>query len=100
MDRDAGRYGMALIILFPALLCWWALAMGGARKALLDVYLPVVLLLPGYYILRVPHTPPITFSDAAMLPLGIAIVMAALRRWRFHWMDLWVLLYAASAGLS
>jgi len=91
---------MALIILIPALACWIALARGGTRKALLDVYLPCVLLLPGYYILRLPHTPPLAFSDTAIIPLGIAILLTQMRNWRFHWMDLWVLLYAADAGLS
>ena len=59
---------MAAIILIPAIVCWMVLALGSARKALLNVYLPVLLLLPQYYILRLPHRPPITFADAAILP--------------------------------
>jgi len=39
---------MDLIILIPAVACWVALARGPIRKALLDVYLPAVLLLPQY----------------------------------------------------
>ncbi len=91
---------MAAIILIPALACWAVLAMGSARKALLWVYMPALLLLPQYYIFRLPHVPPITFADAAILPLGIALVFKEMRRWRWAWMDLWVLLFAASAGLS
>ena len=91
---------MAAIILIPALACWAVLAMGSARKALLWVYLPALLLLPQYYILRLPHLPPISFADAAILPLGIAMVLTEMRRWRWAWMDLWVLLFAVCAGLS
>jgi hypothetical protein len=91
---------MAAIILIPALACWAVLAMGSARKALLWVYLPALLLLPQYYVLRLPHLPPISFADAAILPLGIALVLREMRRWRWAWMDLWVLVFAVCAGLS
>ena len=91
---------MAAIILIPALACWAVLASGSARKALLYVYLPALLLLPQYYVFRVPHLPPLTFADAAILPLGIALAFTGMRRWRLAWMDLWVLLFAVCAGLS
>ena len=91
---------MDLIILLPAVACWVALAKGPIRRALLNVYLPAVLLLPQYYTLRFPHLPPLTFADAAILPLGAALWVNQMRRWRFDWMDVWVLLLAVSAGLS
>jgi O-Antigen ligase len=91
---------LALIILLPALLCWAVLAMGTARKALLYVFLPVLLLLPQYYVLRVRHLPPITFADAAIAPLALAVLATELRRWRLAWMDLFVFLLAVAAGLS
>jgi len=91
---------MELIILLPAVACWVALARGPIRRAFLNVYLPSVFLLPQYYSVRFPHLPPLTFADAAILPLGAALWVKELRRWRFDWMDLWVLLFAASAGLS
>jgi len=91
---------MELIILIPAVACWVALARGPIRKALLNVYLPVVFLLPQYYNVRFPHLPPLTFADAAILPLGAALWVKEIQRWRFAWMDLWVLLFAASAGWS
>jgi hypothetical protein len=91
---------MDLIILLPAVACWVALARGPIRRALLNVYLPAVLLLPQYYSLRFPHLPPLTFADAAILPLGAALWVKEMRRWRLEWMDLWVLSLAVSAGLS
>jgi hypothetical protein len=89
-----------LIILIPAVACWVALARGPIRRTLIDVYLPTVLLLPQYFTLRFPHLPPLTFADAAILPLGVALWVKEMRRWRLDWMDLWVLLFAVSAGVS
>jgi hypothetical protein len=91
---------MALILLIPAVVCWAVLAMSTARKALLNVYLPALLLLPQYYALRIKHLPPLTFADAAILPLALALIIGGMRRWRPAWMDLWVVLLAATAGLS
>jgi O-antigen ligase len=91
---------MAAIILIPAVACWAVLAWGSARKALLYVYLPALLLLPQYYVFRLPHLPPLSSADAAVLPLGIALAFIGIRRWRMAWMDLWVLLFAVCAGLS
>jgi hypothetical protein len=91
---------MELIILLPAVACWVALARGPIRRALLNVYLPVVLLLPQYYSIRFPHLPPLTFADAAVLPLGAALWVKEIRRWRFEWMDVFVLLLVVSAALS
>jgi len=91
---------MDLIILLPALACWVALARWPIRKVLLNVYLPAALLLPQYYTIRFPHLPPLTFADAAVLPLGAALAVKEIRNWRFAWMDVWVLLFALSFGLS
>ena len=91
---------MDLIILIPAVACWVALAKWPIRKVLLNVYLPAVLLLPQYFILRFPHLPPLTFADAAILPLGAALWFREMRRWRLDWMDLCVFLFAVSAAVS
>jgi hypothetical protein len=91
---------MNLIILIPAVVCWVVLARGSAQKALVNVYLPVVLLTPEYFSLRYPHLPPLTFADAAILPLGAAMLMTQMHRWRWSWMDLWVAVFALSAALS
>jgi hypothetical protein len=91
---------LELIILIPAVACWIALAKWPIRKVLLNVYLPTVLLLPQYFVLRFPHLPPLSFADAAILPLGAALWFREMRRWRLDWMDLWVLLFALSVGLS
>ena len=91
---------MELIILLPAVACWVALAKWPIRKVFLNVYLPVVFLLPQYYAVRFPHLPPLSFADAAILPLGAALFVKEIRHWRFDIMDLFVVLFAISGGLS
>jgi len=91
---------MELIILIPAIVCTIVLARGTMRQALVWVYMPVLLLLPHYYSLRFPHLPPLTFTDMAILPLGVAMLATEMRRWRLSWLDLCVLLFAVSQGFS
>jgi len=91
---------MDLIILIPAVACWVALARGTVRSAFLNVYIPVVLLLPQYFTLRFPHLPPLSFADAAILPLFLALCLKGVRRWRFSWMDLLVVMFAFSVAVS
>jgi len=91
---------MGVIILLPAVLCWLQLAWGSARKALLNVYLPCLLLLPDYYLVRLKHLPALCASDCAVLPLGVALLATQMRRWRLAWMDLWVFLFALAVVLS
>ena len=91
---------MDLIILIPAVACWVALARSTVRSAFLNVYIPVVFLLPQYFALRFPHLPPLSFADAAILPLFLAVCLKEVRRWRFSWMDLLVVLFAFSVAIS
>ena len=90
--------GMALVILLPALACVVAIAMGSTRSALINVYLPAVLLLPQSFELRFEHLPPLTFADAGGFLW--AWLYCLMRRWRFDWMDLLVVLFAVSEAVS
>ena len=76
------------------------MAWGSARKALLYIYLPALLLCPSITFFVFPIFRPSRAADAAVLPLGIALAFTGMRRWRLAWMDLWVLLFAVCAGLS
>ena len=91
---------MEPIILIPAIVCCLVLTLASVRHAFIYVYLPAILLLPGYFVLRISHIPPISFSDTAILPLGVAIVATQMHRWRWDWMDLWVGSFALSAGMA
>jgi hypothetical protein len=78
---------MSIIILIPALICIIALFRNSATKAFLNIYLPVFFLLPIYYFWKVAALPPIDFAEAALIPIGLAIIVKELRNWRPTLMD-------------
>jgi hypothetical protein len=88
------------IIIIPAVIACVLIARKSARAALLDVYLPVLMLLPIYFVFRIKHLPPLTFADAAILPIGIAMLCCYARQWKFRRADLWVALFILSAALA
>lgn len=94
---------METIILLPGVLACMVLARRSVPQTLLAVYLPVLMLLPLYFVLRVQHLPPLTFTDTAILPVGVAMAALLLRsavRWELRRLDLWILLFILSAGIS
>jgi hypothetical protein len=91
---------MSIIILIPALACIIALFRDSTTKAFLNIYLPVFFLLPIYYFWKVAALPPIDFAEAALLPLGFAILIKDLRHWRPALMDLSLALFIMSSCYS
>jgi len=69
-------------------------------KAFLNVYLPCTFLMPYYYSVRIPHLPLLSAGDAALLPIGIAVLFHPKIKWRFTRMDLWVTIFVASYAIS
>ena len=61
--------------------------------AMLDVFLPVLLLVPVIYFLRIPHVPVVACYDAVLLPLGIAALVSRSHNWRFQRSDLWIVAF-------
>lgn len=91
---------MGIIVLLPGLFAAWLAIRRSPQTAFLDVYLPVVLLLPEYYRWVVPALPDPTFSQAAILPIAAVFLIREFRRWRFSWNDGLILAFAACIGLS
>jgi hypothetical protein len=73
---------------------------GRIQTAFLSVYLPCLLGLPDDYSLRIPHLPPLSAAGFALLPLGVVSLIRLIRSGSFAVMDLLVILYTASIGLS
>jgi hypothetical protein len=71
-----------------------------ADKAFLNVYLPCLLICPTYFMIRLPHLPPISPASGAIIPIGISMLIAPRVPWRLKRMDLWVVLFMVSIGLS
>ena len=80
--------GSESIILVPGILALWMCFRYSAEKAFLNVYLPVLLLLPDYYRMPIDGFPDPNFSQAAILPIGLFLAWRAVQgRWSFSLLD-------------
>jgi hypothetical protein len=87
---------MSIIILIPGVVCILALLFRSPAWVFRYVVLPSILLLPLYYEWKVALLPPLDFADAVLLPLGIAMAIRSMPRWRFSILDLFLVLFALS----
>jgi hypothetical protein len=71
---------MSAIFILPGLLSLYLVVRGRIESAFLSVYLPALLLLPDGYALRLPHMPPISAAQAALLPIGAVALYRLARR--------------------
>ncbi len=88
---------MPIIILIPTVICILALFRVSVQKVFLNLYIPIFMMFPTYYYWKVAALPPIDLAEAILLPLGIAIIIKEIRRWRFAPMDIWVAIFIFSA---
>jgi hypothetical protein len=91
---------MIVLLLVPGLISIILVLRGRIETAFLSVYLPCLLLVPQDYIIRIPHLPPLAAADFALTPLGIVGLSRLIRSRSFALMDLLVVLFAGSVGLS
>jgi hypothetical protein len=91
---------MSLLLLAPGLISLFLVLRGRIETAFLSVYLPCLLLLPNKYSVRLPHFPEISTAEYALIPLGVVGLFRLVRSGSFALMDLLVVLFAASVGLS
>lgn len=91
---------MSVFLLVPGLISLFLVLRRRIDTAFLSVYLPCLLLLPEEYSLRIPHLPPFSAAEFALIPLGIVGLSRLIRSGSFAVMDILVVLFAASVGLS
>jgi hypothetical protein len=91
---------MSELLLIPGLISLFLVAWGRIETAFLSIYLPCLLCLPDDYRLRIPHLPPTSVAEFALLPLGAVALYRFIRKGSFALMDLLVPLYTTSIGLS
>ena len=84
---------MPIVILIPTVICAIALFRISVQRVFLNLYIPIFMMFPVYYYWKVAALPPVDLGEAILLPLGIAIALKEIRRWRFALMDLWVALF-------
>jgi O-antigen ligase len=90
------------IVLLPGLLAWWVAASNSLEAALIGVYLPALLLIPDYFRMPIDGLPDPSFSECAILPIGIALCWKALfkRSWKFSPLDFALLAFVAWQFIS
>jgi hypothetical protein len=91
---------MSVLLLIPGLASLFLVVRGRIETAFLSVYLPCLLMLPQDFSLRIPHLPPFSAAEFALMPLGFVALSRLIRSGSFALMDILVVLYAASVGLS
>ncbi len=91
---------MFILILLPMIPAIWLIATKSLEDALLDVYLPVLILVPTYYEFTVPHTINIGAATAALFPILIVALVRHGKRWRFQRSDLWMALFLVGLAIS
>jgi len=91
---------LQLLFLIPLFASWYYVARGQRDKAFLNVYLPSLLLIPTYYVVRLPHMPFISPSNGALLPIGFSLLFRPQIKWQYKRMDLWVTCFLTAILLS
>ena len=91
---------MSFLLLIPGLISLFLVLQGRVATAFLSVYLPALLLLPETYSIRIPHLPPTSAAEYALIPIGFAAIGRLIRSGSYALMDLLVVLFAASVGVS
>lgn len=91
---------MSAFFLLPGLISFYFVIRGKLETAFLSVYLPALLLLPDGYSLRLPHLPPISAAESALIPIGVVAMLRLLRRGLPSLMDILVAALVASITVS
>lgn len=82
---------MGAIVLIPALICAYVLWRHSLATAVLNVYLPVLLLLPDYFRWELPGIPDPTFAEATLVPIALVFAWQVMPQWRWSLVDVLLL---------
>jgi O-Antigen ligase len=91
---------MGFLPIIPALIAAYVAWRYSPARAFLQVYVPVLLLLPMYYRWVIPLLPDPTFEQATILPIAAVFLVRQGRRWRFSFGDVLMISFACCIGIS
>jgi hypothetical protein len=91
---------MTALVLIPGLISFWVLWHYSTRDALLNVYLPSLLLFPVYFVWRIGGVPPISASAAAALPFLLFLILRHRQVYFFSRCDIWIFFYVYGGIIS
>jgi len=87
---------MSVLFLIPGCISLFLVLTGRIKRAFLSVYLPSLFLLSPDYRLRLPHLPPFSAAQYALMPIGIIALTRHVCNRSFRLMDALVLLFWVS----
>jgi hypothetical protein len=96
--HDTG--GMSMVVYLALIAAAVVALRHGPGRALLNVYLPVLLLIPDGFRAITPGLPDPNFSQAAIIPIVAVALQRHWHRYRAAPMDLLILLFAVWVGWS
>jgi hypothetical protein len=91
---------MTFLLLIPGCISLFLVLRGRLETAFLSVYLPSLLLLPMDYGVRLPHLPPFSAAEFALMPIGPVVLYRLVRSGSFRLMDVLVVLFWVSWSAS
>lgn len=92
---------MDKLIFVPMIISAGLLMTRDTRDVFILVFLPALTLLPTYFDTKLfAGIPEMTFWTAALIPILIAWMLRNFEGYRFHWMDLVILLYVTTIFYS
>lgn len=87
---------MSVLFLIPGCISLFLVLRGRVETAFLSVYLPSLLLLSQDYGVRLPHLPPLSAADYALIPIGVVALIRHIQSGSFRLMDVLVFLFWVS----
>jgi len=78
---------MESIVLIPGLIALVYCLRHGARETFINVYLPVLLILPEFYRWTMPGIPKVTFSQPVIMIVFLGLIPQIKKYWRWSWTD-------------
>lgn len=91
---------MAILALLPGLLAAWLALTRSPQLALINVYLPSLLLFPDYYRWIAPGLPDPTANQAAAMAIFLVWISRQMPGYRYSWLDGWVAAFASVVAYS
>jgi O-Antigen ligase len=73
---------MSMLVLVPCLICLYLLIRGRAETAFLWVYLPIMILFPQAFSIRLPHLPDTSIAELTLFPLGMVAFYRLIKQGR------------------
>jgi len=91
---------VSIIILIPALISAYIAFTHSPHRAFLNVFIPVLLFIPPYYVFRIQGLPDPNFYEATIAPIAFVFFLRGMPGWRFSWTDVFVFVFAFSVSFS